>query len=72
MHRIIHTGPIRTLSSSGSHLATHCPRERAVPGRRPAIAWRINTASRKPEIRWIADSDKPPSARVWRYSLPSH
>ncbi|CAM5318553.1 MULTISPECIES: hypothetical protein [Alcaligenes] len=72
MHRIIHTGPIRALTSSGSPLATHCPRERAFPGRRPAIAWRINTASRKPEIRWIADSDKPPSARVWRCTLPSH
>lgn len=44
MHRIILTGPIQALTSSGSHLATDCPRERAVPGNRPAIAWRINTA----------------------------
>ncbi|MDV2117251.1 hypothetical protein [Alcaligenes faecalis] len=44
MHRIIHTRPTRILNLSGSHLATDCPHERAAPNRRPAIAWRINTA----------------------------
>ncbi|MBY6347114.1 hypothetical protein E5C31_14190 [Providencia rettgeri] len=72
MHRIIHTGPIRAFAPCRSPLATPCHTERAVPSHRPALAWRINTASRKPEIHWIADSDKPPSARVWRCTLPSH
>ncbi len=72
MHRLTHTGPIRALTPSGSHLATPCPRERAVPNRRPALAWRINTASRKPEIHWLANSDKPPSAQIRRCILRRH
>ncbi|MGO3842422.1 MAG: hypothetical protein ACTJHY_07280 [Alcaligenes pakistanensis] len=71
MHRLTHTGPIQAFAPCGSPLATPCPTTRTV-GRRPALAWRINTASRKPESHWIADSDKPPLPRLWRSTLPSH
>ena len=74
MHRIIHTGPIRALTPMGSpHLATHHASQRRLGcTSRPNIAWRINTASRKPESHWMVDSDKPPSSRAWRRTYPNH